>query len=285
MSLKGREVLEGQIVALKLDVPADDIPWIVYPDVAGMSKDCARHAAWTSDVKWAVNQRKSFLDQSNQAMDVTIVPAVRESVLHTGSDPITVGDLVYVRAPSDADVQAQQSAFRDFYSGRQVCPPMFATYGIKPRTVDQRGRMFECMDRYRRYLTSDETDFEVARDGGEGTISQIELSKVARIARLLSYMNDSLKRDDLGGDIMALGESIDSDAAGEESALRTCRKSNVFKTSAGVQFTSQLLAMLYENDTAMYEPCPIGEVLQTLEPTPSQRILTGHKMAVKLFKQ
>ena len=72
---------------------------------------------------------------------------------------------------------------------------MFATYGVQPQTVDHRGRMFSCMDRYRRFLTTDQMDFDVTRDGGEGTIAQIESSKVTRITRLLSFMHQYFTRD------------------------------------------------------------------------------------------
>ena len=289
MSLRGREVLEGQVVALKLDIPSDEIPWIAYPDAAGMPKNPVYHAEWMHEVRWAVNQRTSFLDQTNQLMDVTIVPATRETVLHTGSNPVSIGDLLYLRFPTDADVQAQQSAFRDSFSGygggSQMCPPMFATYGVQPQTVDHRGRMFSCMDRYRRFLTTDQMDFDVTRDGGEGTIAQIESSKVTRITRLLSFMHQYFTRDGIGEEIRTLAASIKTEAVGEETMLKKCRESNVFKTTAGVQFTSEFLAMLCENDTAMYDPNPFGEVLQSLEPTGSQCIFPGDKMVVKLFKQ
>lgn len=289
MSLKGREVLEGQIVALSNSCSGDGVPLIAYPDAAGMSKDSALHARWMHDVKWAVNQRKAPLEHRGQPMDVTIVPAVRERVLHTGSGTLSVGDFVYVRFPTDADVDTQRYVMRDLFSGSgsgsRQCPPMFATYGIQPGSVDYRARMYQYMDRYKRYLTSDQTDFEIARDGGEGKIAQIELSKVTRITRLLSYVYNPANNLGIGDEIKKLAASIEIDAAGEESALQKCRESDLFKTLDGVQFTSRLLAMLYENDYELYEPKPIAEVLQSLEPGRDKCIMPGEKMAVKLFSQ
>ena len=289
MSLKGREVLEGQIVALYNNGSGNGVPLIAYPDAAGMSKDSALHARWMHDAKWAVNQRKAPLEHRGQPMDVTTIPAVRERVLHTGSGTLSVGDLVYVRFPTDADVETQRYVMRELFSGSgsdsRQCPPMFATYGIQPGSVDYRAQMYQYMDRYKRYLTSDQTDFEVARDGGEGTIAQIELSKVTRITRLLSYVCSYTNNSTIGGEIKKLAESIEIDAAGEDSALQKCRESELFKTLDGVQFTSRLLAMLYENDYGLYESKPIAEVLQSLEPGRDKCIMPGEKMAVKLFSQ
>lgn len=287
MTLKGRKVLEGQVVALHSDNYGNGVPCIVYPDAAGLPKDSSRHAQWTT-ARWAVNQRQYHLDQNGQPMDLTTVPAVRQQVLHTGCDEIGVGDLLYVRLPTNKDVEAQRCALRELYGGygshRQQIPPMFATYAVKRGTVDFRGRAFQYMERYKRHLTG---DIDGDMDGEEGTITQIELSKIARVARVLSFVGKNMKRDGIGDEICQLAESIDYDVAGEEVSLRKCRESNVFKTSVGVQFTSTLLAILEEDVSAMYRPKPIGEVLQSLEPgvANEQRILPGHSMYVKLYPQ
>ena len=289
MPLKDREVLEGQVIAL---VPSgysgEGNPCIAYPDAAGMSKDPQFLARWMHDVKWVVNQRKAFLDHVVQPLDVTIVPGVREPMLHTGCRPLSAGDYVYVRFPIDDDVDAQRNALSHSFGGlatsRRPCPPLFATYGVSPGTVDSRARMYECMDRYKRYLTSNHLD---GMDDGEiGTVAQIELSKVARVGRLLAFLIREMKHDALKNDVSNLVESIEPEAAGEDSALSKYRESNLFKTSQGVQFTSKLLAMLEETDSDMYESRPIGQVLQSLEPgSQPSCILPGHKMAVKLFLQ
>ena len=288
LPLKGRVVLEGQVIALRSDVPADGIPRTAFPDAAGMTADPIFHASWMGEVRWVVNQRKAFLDRDNTPLDVTIIPAVCQSLLHTGSETIHVGDQVYVRFPTDRDVETQRSAMRDYFGGGwssdcQQCPPMFATYGVRPSSIHEQVSEFRCMDRYRRYLTTDQMDLNVSIDGQEGTIPQIELSKVTRIARLLSYVLACLKREDIREDIYALGTNVDTDAVGNEKSLQVCRESNMFKTSVGVEFTSTLLAMLNESDSAKYLPKPIGEVLQSMEPSRDQCIYPGQKMVLKLY--
>ena len=288
LPLKGRVVLEGQVIALRSDVPADGIPRTAFPDAAGMTANPTFHASWMGEVRWVVNQRKAFLDRDNTPLDVTIIPAVCQSLLHTGSETIHVGDQVYVHFPTDRDVETQRSAMREYFGGgwssdHQQCPPMFATYGVRPGSIHEQVSEFRCMDRYRRYLTTDEMDLDVSIDAQEGTIPQIELSKVTRIARLLSYVLAYLKREDIQNDILALGTGVDTDTAGNEKSLQVCRESNVFKTSVGVEFTSTLLAMLNESDSAKYLPKPIGEVLQSMEPSRDQCIYPGQKMVVKLY--
>lgn len=289
LSLKGREVLEGQVIGLIPGYSGEGVPCTAYVDAAGMSKDPVFLAHWMHSVKWAVNQRRAFLERTGQPMDVTTVPSVREAVLHTGSGTLKVGDYLYVRLPTDADVETQRSSLGDFFGGlgtdHRACPPMFATYGVSPGTVDNRKKMFECMDRYKRFLTSSNTDFDTTSDGESGTMAQIELSKVARVIRLLAFVVKHLNISALGDDIQKLAESIEPDAAGEDSSLSKCRESNLFKTSQGVQFTSRLLAMLKETDSDMFEPRPIGQVLQSLEPGRHQYILPGHRVAVNLFLQ
>ena len=66
------------------------------------------------DVRWTVNQRKAFLDQDNAPLVVTILPAVCQSLLHTGSETIHVSDQVYVRFLTNCDVETQRSAERIF---------------------------------------------------------------------------------------------------------------------------------------------------------------------------
>lgn len=289
MSLKGREVLEGQVIALQPNYSGNGVPCTAYPDAAGMTKDPLFLARWQHNVHWAVNQRKAFLEHTGQPMDVTIVPSVREPMLHTGSGTLSVGDYVYVRFPTEADVEAQRSALSNYFggltSGRRPCPPLFATIGVHPRTVHSRGRIYQSMDRYKRYLTSSHTDFDVTSDGSVGTIAQIEQSKVARVIRLLALVVRTLRQDPIGNDMAKLAEAIEPEAAGEESALRKCRESNLFKTSQGVQFTSEFLAMLEDSDSDMFESRPIGEVIQSLEVGNKQCIMTGDRMAVKLFIQ
>lgn len=289
LSLRGREVLEGQVIGLISGFSDDGIPCAAYPDAAGMYKDTRVLAQWMRNVKWVINQRKAFLERKGQLMDVTAVPSVRESMLHTGSGILKVGDYVYVRFPTEADIEAQRYALSDSFggltTGNRPCPPMFATYGVTPGTVDPRARMFECMDRYQRYLTSSNTDFGTSSDGEEGTIAQIELSKVSRALRMLAFVVRQLNTPPLGEDIKKLAESIEPEAAGEDSTLSKARESNLFKTSQGVKFTSGLLAMLRETDSDMYEPSPLGQVLQSLEPGNHECILPGHRVAINLFSQ
>ena len=289
LPLRDREVLEGQVIAMIPGYFGEGVPYVAYPDAAGMSKDPHFLADWMSKARWVINQRKASLERTGQLMDVTIVPSVRESMLHTGSEPLKVGDYVYVRFPTDADVEAQRSALSDSFgglsTGNRPCPPMFATYGVTPGSIDSRARIFESMDRYKRYLTSNNTDFATSSDGEEGTIAQIESSKVAFVTRLLALVVKQLNVSPLGDDLKKLAESIEPDAAGEDSALSKCRESNLFKTSQGVAFTSRFLATLKQNDFEMYQPRPIGEVLQSLEPGNHSCILTGHKVAINLFLQ
>lgn len=153
LPLKGREVLEGQVIALVSGYSGEGVPCEAYPDAAGMPKDSSRIAHWMQNVKWVVNQRRAFLERTEQPMDVTAVPSVRETMLHTGSEVLRVGQYVYLRLPTDDDIEAQRSALSDSFSGfstnQRPCPPMFATYGVTPGTIDYRAQMFECMDRYR----------------------------------------------------------------------------------------------------------------------------------------
>ena len=179
---------------------------------------------------------------------------------------------------------------REYFGGgwssdRQQCPPMFATYGVRPGSIHEQVSEFRCMDRYKTYLTTNQMDLDVSIDGQKGTIPQIELSKVTRITRLLSHVLTYAKRDDIGNNIFALGANVDTDTAGNETSLQVCRESSVFKTSVGVEFTSKLLAMLNESDSAKYLPKPIGEVLQSMEPSREQCIYPGQKMVVKLYAQ
>lgn len=289
LPLKGREVLEGQVIAICPGYSGEGVPCVAYPDAAGMPKDPSAVARWMKDVKWVVNQRKAFLERTGQPMDVTTVPSVRQKMLHTGSGTLRVGQYVYLRFPTDADVDSQRStssdSFSGFATGHARCPPMFATYGVTPGTIDHRSQMFECMDRYKRYLTSSTMDFDSSSDGEQGTIAQIELSKVAFLTRLLGVIVRELNVEPLGSDIKKLVETIDPDAAGEDVSLSKCRESNLFKTSQGVRFTSQLLALLKENDWKMFEPRPIGQVLQSAEPARHQSIMPGQSAYINLFTQ
>lgn len=289
LPLKGREVLEGQVIALVSGYSGEGVPCEAYPDAAGMPKDSSRIAHWMQNVKWVVNQRRAFLERTEQPMDVTAVPSVRETMLHTGSEVLRVGQYVYLRLPTDDDIEAQRSALSDSFSGfstsQRPCPPMFATYGVTPGTIDHRAQMFESMDRYRRYLTSSSTDLGTSTNGEYGTVAQIELSKVAYIARLLSVLVKQLNTEPLGMEMKNLAEAIEPDAAGENVSLSKCRESNLFKTSQGVQFTSQLLALMKETDWEMFGPRPIGQVLQTAEPGRRPWINAGERAVINLFHQ
>lgn len=289
LPLKGREVLEGQVIALVSGYSGEGVPCEAYPDAAGMPKDSSRIAHWMQNVKWVVNQRRAFLERTEQPMDVTAVPSVRETMLHTGSEVLRVGQYVYLRLPTDDDIEAQRSALSDSFSGfstsQRPCPPMFATYGVTPGTIDHRAQMFECMDRYRRYLTSSSTDLGSSTNGEYGTVAQIELSKVAYIARLLSVLVRQLNTEPLGMEMKNLAEAIEPDAAGENVSLSKCRESNLFKTSQGVQFTSQLLALMKETDWEMFGPRPIGQVLQSAEPGRRPWINAGERAVINLFHQ
>lgn len=289
LPLKGREVLEGQVIALVSGYSGEGVPCEAYPDAAGMPKDSSRIAHWMQNVKWVVNQRRAFLERTEQPMDVTAVPSVRETMLHTGSEVLRVGQYVYLRLPTDDDIEAQRSALSDSFSGfstsQRPCPPMFATYGVTPGTIDHRAQMFESMDRYRRYLTSSSTDLGSSTNGEYGTVAQIELSKVAYIARLLSVLVKQLNTEPLGMEMKNLAEAIEPDAAGENVSLSKCRESNLFKTSQGVQFTSQLLALMKETDWEMFGPRPIGQVLQTAEPGRRPWINAGERAVINLFHQ
>ena len=289
LPLKGREVLEGQVIALVPRCSGQGVPCVAYPDAAGMPKDASRIAHWMKNVKWVVNQRKAFLERTEQPMDVTAVPSVRETLLHTGSEVLRVGEHVYLRFPTDDDIEAQRSALSNSFSGfctsQRPCPPMFATYGVPPGSIDHRAQMFECMDRYKRFLTSSSTDFSTSNNGEYGTIAQVELSKVAYIARLLSVLMRQLNTEPLGEEVKKLAETIEPDAAGENVSLSKCRESKLFTTSQGVQFTSQLLALMKESDWEMFEPRPIGKVLQSAEPGRRPCINTGEKAVINLFHQ
>ena len=289
LPLRGREVLEGQVIALVSGYSGEGVPCEAYPDAAGMPKDASLIAHWMQKVKWVVNQRKAFLERTEQPMDVTAVPSVRETMLHTGSDVLRNGEYVYLRFPTDDDIEAQRSALSNSFSGfstnQRACPPMFATYGVAPGTMDHRAQMFECMDMYKRYLTSDSLDFGTSTNREYGTVAQIELSKVAYIARLLSVLVRQLNAEPLGNEMKKLAESIEPDAAGENVSLSKCRESNLFKTSQGVQFTSQLLALMKETDWEMFGPRPIGQVLQSAEPGRRPYINTGEKAVINLFHQ
>lgn len=289
LPLKGREVLEGQVIALVSGYSGEGVPCEAYPDAAGMPKDSSRIAHWMQNVKWVVNQRRAFLERTEQPMDVTAVPSVRETMLHTGSEVLRVGQYVYLRLPTDDDIEAQRSALSDSFSGfstsQRPCPPMFATYGVTPGTIDHRAQMFESMDRYRRYLTSSSTDLGSSTNGEYGTVAQIELSKVAYIARLLSVLVKQLNTEPLGMEMKNLAEAIEPDAAGENVSLSKCRESNLFKTSQGVQFTSQLLALMKETDWEMFGPRPIGQVLQSAEPGRRPWINAGERAVINLFHQ
>lgn len=289
LPLKGREVLEGQVIALVSGYSGEGVPCEAYPDAAGMPKDSSRIAHWMQNVKWVVNQRRAFLERTEQPMDVTAVPSVRETMLHTGSEVLRVGQYVYLRLPTDDDIEAQRSALSDSFSGfstsQRPCPPMFATYGVTPGTIDHRAQMFECMDRYRRYLTSSSTDLGTSTNGEYGTVAQIELSKVAYIARLLSVLVRQLNTEPLGMEIKNLAEAMEPDAAGENVSLSKCRESNLFKTSQGVQFTSQLLALMKETDWEMFGPRPIGQVLQSAETGRRPWINAGERAVINLFHQ
>lgn len=289
LPLKGREVLEGQVIALVSGYSGEGVPCEAYPDAAGMPKDSSRIAHWMQNVKWVVNQRRAFLERTEQPMDVTAVPSVRETMLHTGSEVLRVGQYVYLRLPTDDDIEAQRSALSDSFSGfstsQRPCPPMFATYGVTPGTIDHRAQMFECMDWYRRYLTSSSTDLGTSTNGEYGSVAQIELSKVAYIARLLSILVRQLNTEPLGKEMKNLAEAIEPDAAGENVSLSKCRQSNLFKTSQGVQFTSQLLAFMKETDWEMFGPRPIGQVLQTAEPGRRPWINAGERAVINLFHQ
>lgn len=289
LPLKGREALEGQVIALVSGYSGEGVPCVAYPDAAGMPKDTSLIAHWMQNAKWVVNQRKAFLERTGQPMDVTAVPSVRETMLHTGSGILRVGEYVYLRFPTDDDIEAQRSAlsnsFGGFTTSQRPCPPMFATYGVTPGTIDHRAQMFECMDRYRRYLTSSNTDLSTSSNGEYGTVAQIELSKVAYIARLLGVIVRQLNVDPVGKEIKKLAESIEPDAAGENVSLSKCRESSLFTTSQGVQFTSQLLALIKETDWEMFEPRPIGQVLQSSEPGRRPCIMPGEKAVINLFHQ
>ena len=129
----------------------------------------------------------------------------------------------------------RRDLLREYFGGgwssdRQQCPPMFATYGVRPGSIYQQVSEFRCMDGYKRYLTTDQTDLDVSIDGQEGTHPQIELSKVTPITRLLSHILTYAKRDDIGNDVLALGTNVDTDTAGNETSLQVCRESNVFKS-------------------------------------------------------
>ena len=289
LPLRGREVLEGQVIALVPGYSGEGVPCQAYPDAAGMPKDASLLAHWMQNVKWVVNQRRAFLERTEQPMDVTAVPSVREIMLHTGSEVLRDGEYVYLRFPTDDDIEAQRCALSDCFSGsstsQRPCPPMFATYGVAPGTVDHRARMFECMDQYRRYLTSSSTDLSSSNSGEHGTVAQIELSKVAYIARLFGFLVRQLNSEPLGEEIKKLAESIEPDAAGENVSLSKCRESHLFTTSQGVRFTSQLLALIKETDWEMFGPRPIGKVLQSAEPGRRPIINTGERAIINLFHQ